>query len=141
MYLFICHGTPPHFSHSAAKIQRDPSCPVCGAESRIVMESKGSDEKGRIAPDHRLNDLQLFELAKDLQQRGYSETDAAYILRLEPSELRVFRHRMFAEIGKYARKRVLELHAEGKSNSEIADEVALPESRVRELLTKPRSNS
>lgn len=139
MYLFICHGTPSHFSHSAAKTQRDPSCPVCGSESRIVLES--TDEKGRVAPDHRLNYLQLFELAKDLQQRGYSETDAAYILRLEPSELRVFRHRMFAEIGKYARKRVLELHTEGKSNSEIADEVALPESRVRELLTKPRSDS
>lgn len=135
MYLFICRGTLPHFSHSAAKKTNDDSCPVCGAETKLILESE--EEKGRLAQHHHLSDLQLFELAADLKRRAYSEASIAYILRLEVSELRILRNRIRVDIGKYTRTRAAELKGEGKSNAEIAQELGLPEENVRKAL-EPR---
>lgn len=38
MYKFIC--TEGHVSHSAAKEQKNPGCPECGAPSKLVEEKK-----------------------------------------------------------------------------------------------------
>lgn len=137
MYLFICRGQMPHFSHSAAKKTHDDSCPVCGAETQLILVSE--EEKGRLDKEHRLNDLQLFELAADLKRRGYSETDTAHILRLDATELRFLRAKIQHDIGKHARIRANELKGEGKSNLEIAQELGLNENRVRELVEPRRS--
>lgn len=136
MYLFICRGQMPHFSHSAAKKTHDQSCPVCAAETQLILVSE--EEKGRLAKEHHLSDLQLFELAADVQyRRGYSEKSTAHILRLEVSELRQLRNRITADIGKYTRTKATELKSEGKSNAEIAQELGLPENNVRKAL-EPR---
>lgn len=38
MYKFICENN--HISHSAAKEQRNPECPTCGAPSKLVEEEQ-----------------------------------------------------------------------------------------------------
>lgn len=137
MYLFICRGKSPHFSHSATKVTRDDTCPICGADTQLILESP--EEKGRLAKEHKLSDLQLFELAADLKKRGYNEASIAHILQLEVTELRLLRNRMQVDIGKYTRTRSAELKSEGKSNLEIARELGLNESTVRSILESRRS--
>lgn len=43
MYKFICENN--HISHSAAKEQKNPGCPTCGAASELVDEECGCGGK------------------------------------------------------------------------------------------------
>lgn len=130
MYLHICKHDPPHFSHSAAEHPNDPSCPVCGEETRVVLSSTETTS-GRLAEGHKLNELQLFELASDLQQRGYTESTIAFVLRLDVADLRMLKNRTTHDIGKAARLRAANLKDAGKSNLEIARELGISENAVR----------
>jgi hypothetical protein len=47
-----------------------------------------SDERGRLAKDHKLTHEKLVELAKDLKTRDYSNSRIAHILRLPENVVR-----------------------------------------------------
>lgn len=130
MYLFICRGTPQHFSYSASKEQYDQSCPECGEPSKLV-------EGGRLAENHNLSSGELFSRAQKLNEEGYSETSVAHILRLDVTELRALRvqerNRRNVEIG----KTVLEMKDQGYSNAAIASDLGVHESSVRQALEGP----
>jgi hypothetical protein len=132
MYQFICSGNPPHASYSASKEQIDSSCPTCGALTHLIEEE--SVEKGRLRPNHNLTFEKLGELAMYLRARGYSEASVAYIFRLDATEFRALNVRYLRQMGKQIRIDTDRLHAEGKTNKEIADELGIFESTVYTLL-------
>lgn len=133
MYVFICSGTPPHFSHSASKTQFDPSCPTCGASTQLVLTE--GDQEARLAEDHNLSLEQMLSLAEHLKDRGCSETRIAHIMRLETTELRALVHRARTEAGEKARELVNDLKQKGYANEAIAQRMGVSENTVRKLLT------
>lgn len=136
MYLFICNGTPQHTSYSASKEQYDPSCPTCGAPTRLVEPN----EPGLLAEDHGLTAQQLFGLAENLKERGYSETSIANIMRLEITEYRALmaqaRKRYLVQMGKKFRA----MRGEGKSNLEIAEALGVSETAIRTVVESESAN-
>lgn len=105
MYLFLCKNTVPHCSHSAAKEQKDPTCPTCGEETLVVFDHYQGGKLDQIDEDHGFNYRQLYAIAQELKRNNYSEAEIAYTLRLEATELRMLINRARLEQGKEMRSK------------------------------------
>lgn len=94
MYKFACSATSEHVSYSASKEQRDPSCPTCGAPTKLVLsKAQIMDEMiFRIRSDRTGNvvvDLAHFENAVQWvdETRAPIERES-YLLSFEVGEMR-----------------------------------------------------
>lgn len=49
-----------------------------------------SDERGRVAKEHNLTHEEQVKMAKDLKEKGKSNADIAFIMRLPESIIRTW---------------------------------------------------
>jgi hypothetical protein len=80
----------------------------------------------------------IREAAADLLCAGYSRVDTARIIGVTDGTLRVWfgptRPRHYSPV--FIHKRVLELHAEGKSYGQIGVRLGMPRSTVQGIITR-----
>lgn len=126
MYVFVCPNG--HKSFSASKEQHQPECPECGEPTEPI------GDEGEAFEVRSLTDEEV-EKVQQLKEEGKTETEIAEALSVPVVDLRVLKHRRQAELGKAIREEAERLFAAtGKSNKEIAEELGITESRVRDIL-------